>query len=276
MLENGQRSQEYTNTMVVDSEEALRVLIKSLYDAGHFALDTETTSEDPRRAQLVGISLAMAAGEAYYIPVGHVATPDGQEPGPQLELVYVLDKLRPILEDEQVQKYMHNAKYDMAILLRNHINLQGLAFDSMVGAYLAEPGRRGGLGLKDQSFQRLNVVMTPISALIGSGTKAISMAQVPIRKAADYAGADADMTLRLVEPISSELQQHNLLTLYKNIEHPLITVLMQMELYGVALDADFLRQFGAQLDEQLEVLEQEIYASIGHHFNINSPRSAPM
>jgi DNA polymerase-1 len=276
MPEYGQHSQgerpQHTNTMVVDSEEALRVLIKSLYDAGHFALDTETTSEDPRRAQLVGISLAMAAGEAYYIPVGHVATPDGQEPGPQLELAYVLDKLRPILEDEQVHKYMHNAKYDMAILWRNHINIQGLAFDSMVGAYLTEPGRRGGLGLKDQAFQRLNIVMTPISALIGSGSKAISMAQVPIRKAADYAGADADMTLRLVEPIRSELQQHNLLTLYQNIEHPLITVLMQMELYGVALDADFLRQFGAQLDEQLAILEQEIYASIGHHFNINSPR----
>jgi DNA polymerase I len=271
MPEPGQSSQ-HTNTMIVDSEEALRVLIKSLYDAGGFALDTETTSEDPRRAQLVGISLAMAPGEAYYIPVGHVATPDGQEPGTQLPLAYVLDKLHLVLEDEQVHKYMHNAKYDMAILLRNHINLQGLDFDSMVGAYLTEPGRRGGLGLKDQAFQRLNVVMTPISALIGSGSKAISMAQVPIRKAADYAGADADMTLRLVEPIRAELQQHNLLTLYQNIEHPLITVLMQMELYGVALDANFLRQFGAQLDAQLEILEQDIYASIGHRFNINSTK----
>jgi DNA polymerase-1 len=262
----------HTNTMIVDSEEALRVLIKSLYDAGGFALDTETTSEDPRHAQLVGLSLAMAPGEAYYIPVGHVTTPDGQEPGSQLPLAYVLDKLRSVLEDERVHKYMHNSKYDMAVLWRNHINLQGLAFDSMVGAYLTEPGRRGGLGLKDQAFQRLNIVMTPISALIGTGSKAISMAQVPIRKAADYAGADADMTLRLVEPIRSELQQHNLLTLYQNIEHPLITVLMQMEMYGVALDADFLRQFGAQLDEQLEFLEQEIYASIGHRFNINSTK----
>jgi DNA polymerase-1 len=271
MPEQGQLSP-HTNTMIVDSEEALRVLIKSLYDAGGFALDTETTSEDPRRAQLVGLSLAMAAGEAYYIPVGHVVTLDGQEPGPQLPLAYVLDKLRPVLEDERVHKYMHNAKYDMAVLWRNRINLQGLAFDSMVGAYLTEPGRRGGLGLKDQAFQRLNVVMTPISALIGSGSKAISMAQVPIRKAADYAGADADMTLRLVEPIMAELQQHHLLTLYQNIEHPLITVLMQMELYGVALDANFLRDFGAQLDEQLEILEQEIYASIGHRFNINSTK----
>jgi DNA polymerase-1 len=271
MPEQGQLSP-HTNTMIVDSEEALRVLIKSLYDAGGFALDTETTSEDPRRAQLVGLSLAMAAGEAYYIPVGHVVTLDGQEPGPQLPLAYVLDKLRPVLEDERVHKYMHNAKYDMAVLWRNHINLQGLAFDSMVGAYLTEPGRRGGLGLKDQAFQRLNIVMTPISALIGSGSKAISMAQVPIRKAADYAGADADMTLRLVEPIMAELQQHNLLMLYQNIEHPLITVLMQMEMYGVALDANFLRDFGAQLDEQLEILEQEIYASIGHRFNINSTK----
>jgi DNA polymerase-1 len=271
MPEQGQPSQ-HTSTMIVDTEEALRVLIKSLYDAGGFALDTETTSEEARRAQLVGLSIAMAAGEAYYIPVGHVTTPDGQEPGPQLPLAYVLEKLRPVLEDKQVRKYMHNAKYDMAVLWRHHINVQGLAFDSMVGAYLTEPGRRGGLGLKDQAFQRLNIVMTPISALIGSGSKAISMAQVPIRKAADYAGADADMTLRLVEPIWAELQRHHLLMLYLNIEQPLIMVLMQMELYGVALDAAFLHDFGARLDEQLALLEQAIYASIGHRFNINSTR----
>ncbi len=269
--ERAQPSQ-YTNTMIVDSEEALRILIKSLYDAGSFALDTETTSEEPRHAQLVGISLAMAAGEAYYIPVGHVTTPDGQEPGAQLPLAYVLEKLRPLLEDAQVKKYMHNAKYDMAIFWRHRIRVEGLAFDSMVGAYLVEPGRRGGLGLKDQAFQRLNIVMTPITELIGSGSKMLSMAQVPIRKAADYAGADADMTLRLVEPILAELHQNNLLDLYKKVEQPLIAVLMQMELYGVALDADFLRQFGAQLDEQLGLLEQNIYDVVGHRFNINSTR----
>jgi DNA polymerase I len=260
-----------TNTLIVDSEDILRVLIKSLSASGHFALDTETTSEDQRRAELVGISCSMASGEAYYIPVGHIQTVDEQTIGTQLPLKFVLEKLKPILEDAQILKYMHNAKYDMALMKRYGINVQGLAFDTMVGAYLAEPGRRG-LGLKDQVFQRLGPVMTPISELIGSGSKAITMDRVPIRKAADYAGADADMTLRLVAPVMADLQRHSLLDLYQRIELPLIPVLMQMELYGIALDATFLRTFGEQLSEQLHMLESEIYNAIGHRFNINSPK----
>ncbi len=260
-----------TNTMIIASEEALRVLINSLYDAGSFAFDTETTSEEPRHADLVGLSLSMAPGEAYYIPVGHIQSVDGQEPGAQLPLNYVLEKLRPVMEDEAVGKYMHNAKYDMEMLWRNGINLRGLAFDTMLGAYLLEPGRRG-LGLKDQAFQRLNIVMTPISELIGTGSKAISMAQVPVRKAADYAGADADMTLRLVEPVREQLVQNGLMDLHNNIELPLIYVLMQMEMYGVALDAAFLREFGEKLDEQLHTLEHAIYDSVGHRFNVNSTK----
>jgi DNA polymerase-1 len=261
----------HTSTMIVDSEESLRILLKSLQDAGRFALDTETSSEDPRHAELVGISLSMAPGEAYYIPVGHIHTPDGQEPGAQLPLAYVIEKLKPVLEDETILKYMHNAKYDLAILLRYGVDVQGLAFDSMLGAYLAEPGRRG-VGLKDQAFQRLGIMMTPISDLIGSGSKMISMAQVPIRRAADYAGADADMTFRLVEPIQEELRKHGLLDMYQRIELPLIPVLMQMELYGVALDAQFLQEFNVRLEEQLEALVEEIYASVGHRFNINSTK----
>jgi DNA polymerase-1 len=260
-----------TNTMIITSEEALRVLVKSLYDAGGFAFDTETTSDEPRHADLVGLSLSMAPGEAYYIPVGHIQTVDGQEPGTQLPLKYVLEKLRPVLEDEAVRKYMHNAKYDMEILWHYDILLHGLAFDSMLGAYLLEPGRRG-LGLKDQVFQRLNIVMTPISELIGTGSKMISMAQVPIRKAADYAGADADMTLRLVKPLLEKLAQNGLMDLHNNIELPLIPVLMQMEMYGVALDGDFLREFGGRLDEQLQAFEQAIYDAVGHRFNVNSTK----
>jgi DNA polymerase-1 len=260
-----------TNTMVVDSEEALRILVSSLADAGAFALDTETTSEEPRLADLVGISLSMAPGEAYYIPVGHTSTPDGQPPAQQLPLPQVIERLRPVLEDTRVSKYLHNAKYDLAVLARYGVNLRGLAFDTMLGAYLTDPGRRG-LGLKDQAFQRLGHVMTPISELIGSGSKAISMARVPIRKAADYAGADADMTLRLVEPVRAELQKHSLMDLYERIELPLIPVLMQMELYGVALDGAFLREFGRKIEEQLQTIEQGVYESVGHLFNVNSPK----
>jgi DNA polymerase I len=260
-----------TSTMIVDTPESLRVLLQSLYTAGAFAFDTETTSEDPRRAGLVGMSLAMAPGEAYYIPVGHVDAPDGQQPGTQLPLDEVLAQLRPVLEDETIGKYMHNAKYDLAILARYGIEVRGLTFDTMIGAYLAEPGRRG-LGLKDQAFQRLGIVMTPISELIGSASKMISMAQVPVRKAADYAGADADMTLRLVAPVQAELVQNGLMDLFNRVEMPLISVLLQMETYGVALDAAFLHEFGQRLDEQLRAYEQAIYDAVGHQFNINSTK----
>src|SRR5579875_698985 len=260
-----------TNTMIVNSEEALDVLIQSMYGAGGFAFDTETTSEDPFHAELVGMSMATAPGEAYYIPLGHVPPLNGEEVGRQLPLKYVLDALKPIMEDANIKKYMHNAKYDMLVLARNGVNVRGLAFDTMLGAYLTEPGRRG-LGLKDQVFQRLGHVMTPISELIGTGSKAISMAQVPVRVAADYAGADADMTLRLVEPIRAELERHGLLNLYNNIELPLLPVLMQMEMYGVALDVNFLREFDMTISEQISELEHKIYESVGHHFNINSTK----
>ena len=122
----------------------------------------------------------------------------------------------------------------------------------MLGAYLTDPGRRG-LGLKDQVFQRLGHLMTPISELIGTGSKAITMDRVPVRLAADYAGADADMTLRLVAPIQAELRKHHLLNLYNRIELPLLPVLLQMEIYGVALDSAFLRELGETLSEQLAI-----------------------
>ncbi len=260
-----------TSTLIVNSEEALHVLAQSIRGAGALALDTETTSEDPWHAELVGISCAMAPGEAYYIPVGHTHTLDGQEAGTQLPLSYVLEQLKPVLEDSAIHKYMHNAKYDMLLLLRNGVAVRGLTFDTMVGAYLTDPGRRG-LGLKDQVFQRLGHVMTPIAQLIGTGSKAISMAQVSIRQAADYAGADADMTLRLVTPISEELRRNNLLDVFYSIEMPLLPVLMQMEIFGVALDGDFLRQLDERLSEQIGALETTIYDSVGHRFNINSTK----
>jgi DNA polymerase-1 len=260
-----------TNTLVVQSEESLQVLVSSLRRAGSFAIDTETTSDDPWHADLVGISLAMAPGEAYYIPVGHIATLENPDPGAQLPLAYVLEQLRPILEDAAIGKYMHNAKYDMLVFSRAGVTMRGLAFDSMVGAYLVNPGQRG-LGLKDQAFQRLNIVMTPISQLIGTGSKAISMSQVPIRAAADYAGADADMTLRLVDPLMEELRHLKLLDLHDRVELPLTPVLLKMEMAGVALDTDFLRGFEAILGEQIAALEKAIYDAVGHQFNINSTK----
>lgn len=260
-----------TSTMLVDTPETLRVLISSLRRAGIFALDTESTSEDPWQAELVGLSFAMAPGEAYYIPVGHTRRLDEDEAVAQLPMNEVLDALRPVLEDPSLHKIMHNAKYDMLLLARQHIQVRGLACDTMLAAYLCDPGRRG-LGLKDQVFQRLGHLMTPIAELIGTGSKAITMDRVLIRLAADYAGADADMTLRLVAPLKEELDRHHLRNLYYRIELPLVSVLLQMERYGVALDGDFLRDLGEQLSRQLGALEKAIHSSIGREFNVNSTK----
>ncbi len=260
-----------TSTMVIDTEDGLAVLARSLRASGTFAIDLETTSEDALTAGIVGISLSMGKHEAYYLPVGHVTTPDGREPGRQLPLARALEVLKPLLEDASLKKYGHNAKFDMLVLAQHGVWLRGLACDSMVGVYLLNPGRRG-LGLKDQAFEQLGVVMTPITDLIGTGSKQISMAQVPISAAAEYAGADADMTYRLAGVIEARLRERQLYKLFSEVEMPLIPVLARMELAGILVDPDFLRRMAADLSEQIGALEKGIYEAVGHEFNINSPK----
>ncbi len=260
-----------TNTLIVDRPETLDVLIRSLAASTIFSLDLETDTVDEMTAGIVGISCSMGTGEAYYLPVGHSRMPDGTEPDRQLPLATVIDALRPVLEDAGIGKVGHNAKYDMMVLERHGIHLQGLRFDTMVGAYLQNPGRRN-LGLKEQAFEQLGVIMSPISDLIGTGRRQITMAQVPIRQAAEYAGADADMTLRLMHRIEPDLRERGLASLMSDVEVPLIPVLTSMELAGILVDQEFLKRMGRDLDLQLEALEKEIYGAVGHEFNISSPR----
>jgi DNA polymerase-1 len=263
--------QKIVDTLTVTTEAALAVLARSLASAGAFALDLETTATNPLQAELVGLALSMGAGEAYYIPVGHTSTPQDEEPGPQLPLALILERLRPIMANAGIAKYAHNAKYDLTVLERYGVPVQGLACDTMVGAYLLNPGRRG-LGLKDQVFEHLNIVMTPITDLIGKGAKQISFAQVPVRAAADYAGADALMTYRLVAIIERHLRERGLYDLFTTIEMPLIPVLVAMELAGIRVDPDLLQRMADDLTRQLQGLEREVYAAVGHEFNINSTR----
>ncbi len=261
----------HTSTMVIDSEDGLAILASSLRASGAFAFDLETTSEDVLNASIVGISLSMGKNEAYYLPVGHVTTPDGQQPGRQLPLARVLEVLKPVFEDERLKKYGHNAKFDMMALAQQGVWVRGLTMDSMVGAYLLNPGRRG-LGLKDQAFEHLGIIMTPITDLIGAGSRQITMAQAPIRAAADYAGADADMTYRLAGVIEAMLKERQLYKLFSEVEMPLIPVLARMEMAGILVDAAFLRRMATELDEQIKALEKSIYEAVGHEFNINSTK----
>ncbi|HEX3270001.1 MAG TPA: DNA polymerase I [Ktedonobacterales bacterium] len=260
-----------TNTLVIDTPEALDVLARALASAPLFAFDTETDTTDEMTANLVGLSFAIGAGEAYYIPVGHGATSEGEEPARQLPLKDVIERLRPALTDPKVGKTAHNAKFDMMAFARRGVWIEGLVGDTLVAADLLHPGRRG-LGLKELAFENLGVIMTPISDLIGTGRKQITMAQVPIRTAADYAGADADMALRLHLRLDPQLAGRGVERLYREIELPLIPVLARMELTGMLIDPPFLQQMATQLDEQLNALSSAIYASVGHEFNLNSPK----
>ncbi len=250
---------------IVNTTPDLDDLLSRLSTARPFAFDLETTSLDVMSAQLVGISLSPAPGEAYYIPVGHVGL--GQME--QLPMQQVLDRLKPPLEDVRLAKWAHNSKYDMTVLAENGVTVNNLAFDTMLAAYLLG---ESSLGLKALAFNKLGIEMTPIAALIGSGTKAIPMSQVEINRAADYACADADMTEQLAELFAPEIKRQGLWELFAEVEMPLVPVLIHMERSGVALDTELMRQMAHQLGEQILKLEGEIYKNVGHQFNINSPQ----
>jgi len=250
---------------VVADTADLDELISRLSSAQSFAFDTETTGLNPMTAQLVGISLAAEQGRAYYIPVGHVILDEIT----QLPVEQVINRLKPIFEDAKKPKMAHNGKYDMMVLAEQGIAVSGLEFDSMIAAHLL--GEKA-LGLKALAFSRLGIEMTPIKNLIGTGSKQISMAKVDIKQAAEYASADADMTFRLVTLFEKELEKQGLMKLFKEVEMPLVPVLLLMERNGVAVDTGILQEMSGNLGGQVAALEARIYDRVGHEFNINSPQ----
>jgi DNA polymerase-1 len=244
----------------VTSEETLREVVAALDAAPGFAFDTESSSLRPFESTLVGISLAIEAGTAWYIPLGH-------EQGTQLERGLVLERLRPLLADPHKPKYAHHARFDIEVLLQAGLETEGLAFDTMLAAALL--GKRKGL--KDLAFSELEKIMTDITDLIGKGSKQRSFATVPIEQAVPYAAADADMTLRLVERLGEELEREpEINALFHDVEMPLVPVLVEMERAGIRLDVEFLRQLGDKLGRDMARLEQEIHTLAGGPFNINS------
>jgi len=249
----------------LNTAQALDGLLARLKGADSFAFDLETTSLDAMKAELVGIALSLKPAEAYYIPVGHVGWGEPE----QLPREQVIDGLKPVLEDVSIPKLAHNGNYDMTVLAECGVAVKNLAFDTMVAAYLL--GEKS-LNLKALSFSRLGIEMTPISDLIGTGAKQRSMAEVPVKEAARYACADADITGQLAELLEPELKRQGLWQLFSEVEMPLVPVLVTMERNGVALDVELLRQMAHRLGEQLLTLEAAIYNSIGHRFNVNSPQ----
>ena len=250
---------------IVADEKALRQLVAQLKSAPALTLDTETTGTDPMQAELVGIALTDAPERGYYIPIK--APPDD----PQLELGMVLEALAPLLEDagRPLKKAGHNLKYDLAVLERAGVHLEGLAFDTMVAEWLINPASKN-LGLKNLAWARLKQKMTPITDLIGKGKGQLTMDQVPVAQVAPYACADVDMTHRLVAVLEAELKEKHLWSLFTELEVELIPALAAMEMAGVRLDVAVLERMSEELAARLGELDARIQEMVGYTFNVNS------
>ncbi len=268
-----------TDSLLVTTAVQLAEVAGHLTAARRIAFDTETTSTDPHSATLVGVSVAwdgadstqkpgfsekpgFYAGGSAYIPLRHA---DAE----QLPWEAVRAALQPAFADPAITKVAHNASYDLAMLARNGLTVAGELIDTMVAEFLIDPGSRG-LGLKDLSWTRLRVEMTPISALIGTGKSQITMDQVPAAVAGAYASADAAITLRLAEVSLPDLEAKGLMPLFRDVEMPLVPVLVAMESAGIKLDVPFLAQMSVELTKRLRGLERQIQELVGYAFNINS------
>lgn len=261
-------------SILVLSEQGLYTVVDRLNQAEQIVIDTETTSLDVMSAELVGISLAVNGEQGYYIPVGHIDDNDEQLP---LELV--LDALREPLTNPKIPKIAHNAAYDYCILANYGIAVYPFAFDTMLAEWVRDSVsselKLSSLAMRGGLLHENGVLMQDIKDLIGSGKNQRTMAVVPIRKAATYAAEDAAITYRLIEPLRQKLTSYEgAQSVFEHLEMPLVPILSEMQRAGVLLDVSYLKTMSLQLDEQLQVLQEEIYALSGGYgeFNINSPK----
>jgi DNA polymerase-1 len=247
---------------IIDTDKKLADLVKTLNKAPVISFDTETTSTEEMRADIVGISLAIQEGEGYYIPTGHSA-------GNNLPLKKVIEALKGPLTNPKIGKIAHNAKYDYIVLAKHGLHVSPLTFDTMLAEFIIDPSSRQ-LGLKNLAFVKLGEEMTHIEELIGKGKKQISMADVAIESAAPYAVADAETTLRLMPIQIQELKRVNGEKLLEEIDLPLTPVLADMEMSGIALDLPFFEETSIRLQKRMSEIEKKVFESVGKPFNINS------
>ncbi|MGQ9546147.1 MAG: DNA polymerase I [Dehalococcoidia bacterium] len=250
---------------VVNTETALEQLIGELETVRELAMEIETTGEKATAAQLVGIAISPARGEAFYIPVGH----QGLNQPPQLLLAQVTAQLKPILENASISKIAYNGKHVMAVLAGCGVKLENLNFDPLLAAYLL--GEKS-LGLKALAFNRLGIELAAVGELIGTGKEQRPLSMLEVNQIANYACVSVDIVWNLREHLEAELREQGLWQLFTEVEMALIPVLAAMEKNGILLDTDLLREMSRELGEQLLKLEKEIYRSVGHQFNINSPQ----
>jgi len=257
-------SVERSYTVIMD-EAGLDDLIRRLESADRFALDTETTSRDPMQARLVGLSFSLKPTEACYIPVGHnyLGAPA------QLSLDVVKERLRPVLANPAIEKIGQNIKYDWVVLRRHGLDLTGVTFDTMVASYLIDPGKRAH-GLDQIALDFLGHKNISYADVAGKGKTAITFDQVTVEKAIPYACEDADITLAAHDVFVPLLEERGLTALMKQVEMPLLPVLMSMEMTGICVDRNRLNDLSKSFAGQLDLLQGQIHDLAGEAFNINS------
>ncbi|TKJ38353.1 DNA polymerase I [candidate division LCP-89 bacterium B3_LCP] len=261
----------------VTTEEELDTLIDTMKKVDLLSVDLETTSTDPMQAEIVGFSFSFNNGEGFYIPacLGYFPGLEGETGrlGQDItaETRWVLNKLRPLYENSTIRKCGQNLKYDALVLHCHGIKLKNIASDSMVASYVLDPTRRQH-NIDSLALEHLNFKKIPTSDLIGTGKKQISMADVPLEKITPYACEDADIARRLCILFQKQLHEGELANLYRDLELPLIPVLMEMEYNGVALNVELLESMSVEMGEKLDGLTEEIYRLAGTQFNINSTK----
>ena len=250
------------------TQEAFADWLQRLSQAELFAFDTETTSVDAQQAQLVGISFAVAEGEAAYVPLAHsyMGVP------PQLEQQFVLDALRPLLEDPTISKVCQNGKYDINVLARYDIAVQGVRFDTMLESYaLNSTATRHDMDSLAQRY--LNRSTIRFEDVAGKGAKQLTFDQIDLEVAGPYAAEDAEITLCLHNRLIQELQAvPTLRAVLDEIEMPLMPVLARIERYGALVDAHLLGVQSLELADKLTELERQTFAIAGEEFNLASPK----
>lgn len=249
------------NYQLVDNEEKLNQLLQNIVTQPVLSLDTETTSTDPIRAELVGMSFSYAENQAFYVPV----------PTDRSEAQKIVDRFRPVFENREIMKVGQNIKYDMLVLANYGVQLQGPLFDTMVAHYVLQPELRHNMDYLAEIY--LNYQTIHIEELIGpKGKNQGNMRDLPPASVYEYACEDADVTLKLKNKLEKELDENNVRKLFEEIEMPLIPVLAYMERNGVRIDTEALKETSRHFTLRMKQIEEEVYQLAGTEFNIASPK----
>lgn len=255
------QSRRALNYSTIDNEADLKKLVQRIRDVGVFAFDTETTGLDWLTCKLVGISIAVAKGEAYYIPLAHTE-------GRNLDTGSCRKLLNPVLSDASLLRVAQNFKFDYHILTQAGYEIASFDYDPMLASYVADPA--GQHGLDALVMKHCDYRMQPISELIGTGKKQTTFDHVPIDKATFYSAEDADFTLRLMHKLKPQVAAIGAEKLLHEIELPLCKVLAKVEANGVKIDTTFLKKISDDMAAELEKITFDIYTLAGKEFNINS------